>query len=201
MTLLVMGVALAPIGASLFPGEGLPAQIRREAIFWSLTVLLIAYVLIVERRPLGSIGLSAPRWTSLAFGLAGAAITIAGMAFIYLVVFPAFNLSDASQFDAVLSPPLWFLASLVLRAAIFEEIFFRGFMIERLSEIARSRWLAAALSLAAFTLAHLGGWGWAHLIVAGFGGFVLTVLYLWRRDLVANMIAHLVTNTVGFLLA
>jgi membrane protease YdiL (CAAX protease family) len=123
------------------------------------------------------------------------------MAFIYLVVFPAFNLSDASQFDAVLSPPLWFLASLVLRAAIFEEIFFRGFMIERLSEIARSRWLAAALSLAAFTLAHLGGWGWAHLIVAGFGGFVLTVLYLWRRDLVANMIAHLVTNTVGFLLA
>jgi len=62
-------------------------------------------------------------------------------------------------------------------------------MIERLTEIVRSRWGVAAISLAAFTLAHLGYWGWAHLMIAGFAGIVLTGLYSWRRDLAANMIA------------
>ena len=46
-------------------------------------------------------------------------------------------------------------------------------MIERLTELTRFRWVAALVSLAAFTLAHLSGWGVAHLIIAGFGGIVL----------------------------
>jgi len=46
----------------------------------------------------------------------------------------------------------------------------------------------------------LAYWGWAHLIVAAFGGAVLTVLYLYRRDLACNMVAHLITDGVGFLL-
>ena len=37
-------------------------------------------------------------------------------------------------------------------------------------------------------------------MIAVFGGIVLTGLYLWRRDLAANMIAHLLTDAVGFLL-
>jgi len=43
-------------------------------------------------------------------------------------------------------------------------------------------------------------WGWTHLIVAGYGGLVLTALYLLRRDLAANMLAHWLTDAVGFLL-
>jgi uncharacterized protein len=80
-------------------------------------------------------------------------------------------------------------------------LFYRGFAIERLTELAHLRWLAAALSLAAFTYAHIGFWGWTHLIVAAFGGLTLTALYLWRRDLASNMIAHFFTDAVGFLLA
>jgi membrane protease YdiL (CAAX protease family) len=57
------------------------------------------------------------------------------------------------------------------------------------------------VSLATFTYAHLSYWGWSHLIVAGFGGLVLTGLYLWRRDLVSNMVAHFLTDAIGFLLA
>jgi len=72
-------------------------------------------------------------------------------------------------------------------------------MIERLAELTRLRWLAALISLTAFTLAHLSYWGWSHLIIAGFGGAVLTGLYLLRRDLTSNMIAHFVTDGVGFL--
>ena len=70
-------------------------------------------------------------------------------------------------------------------------------MIERLREITGSRWLAATVSCLAFTLAHLNYWGWAHLLVAGFGGVILTGLYLVRRDLGCNMVAHLATDAIG----
>jgi len=36
--------------------------------------------------------------------------------------------------------------------------------------------------------------------VAGFGGGVLTALYMARKDLSANMLAHLLTDGVGLIL-
>ena len=86
------------------------------------------------------------------------------------------------------------------RAAVFEELFYRGFAIERLADLTGRRWFAALISLGMFTFAHLGYWGWTHLIIAGFGGLVLTALYLMRRDLASNMIAHWLTDGVGFFL-
>ena len=101
--------------------------------------------------------------------------------------------------SAVKASPLWFRILLVTRAAVFEEAYYRGFAIERLAEITGFRWLAGLISLAGFTFAHLSYWGWSHLIIAAFGGAVLTGLYLFRRDLGANMIAHFVTDGVAFL--
>jgi uncharacterized protein len=89
---------------------------------------------------------------------------------------------------------------LVLRAAVYEEVVYRGYLIERLSELTGKRMLAAVISWALFTLAHWSGWGAAQLLVAGFAGAILTALYLWRRDLASNMLAHFITDGVGFLL-
>jgi len=199
-TLLVLLVLQLPLAGMLAPGSSAAAQIEREAIYWVCTALLVGYVVFVERRSLSSIGLRWPTWKSLFFGIAGAAVMIAGMAFIYLAIFPAFGLSDENQTAAAKDLPFGLLFVVVVRAAIFEEIFYRGFAIERLAEITGLRWLAALISLTAFTYAHLDYWGWAHLIVAGFGGAVLTGMYLWRRDLPSNMIAHFLTDAVGFLL-
>jgi membrane protease YdiL (CAAX protease family) len=125
---------------------------------------------------------------------------VAGMAGIYMVIFPALGLSaNESMTASIQSMPFWFRIFLILRAAVFEELFYRGFMIERLTELTRLRWLAALVSLGAFTLAHVNGWGWAHLMIAGFGGIVLTTLYLVRRDLACNMLAHFLTDAVAFL--
>lgn len=41
-----------------------------------------------------------------------------------------------------------------------------------------------------FTLIHLSSWGAPQMIVAGYGGALLTVLYVWRRNATANMLAH-----------
>jgi membrane protease YdiL (CAAX protease family) len=125
---------------------------------------------------------------------------VAGSALIYFGIFPALGLSpDEPGLSTLQATPFWFRTVLIVRAAVFEELYFRGFMIERLTSITGIRSLAAIVSLLAFTFAHLGFWGWPHLLIAGFAGAILTGLYLWRRDLTCNMIAHLVTDAVGFL--
>jgi uncharacterized protein len=198
-TVLVLILLQLPLGA-LLPGSNFGKLVAQEGLFWLLGSFLIGYVMLVERRPFSSIGWQRPTWKSFVFGLAAAAMLIAGFAAIYLVLFPAFGIQE-TQLATLTALPLWFQALLIVRAAIFEELYYRGFAIERLTEIAGRRWLAALISLAAFTLAHLRYWGWAHLIVAGFGGIVFTALYLWRRDLATCMIAHFVTDSIGFVIA
>jgi len=89
------------------------------------------------------------------------------------------------------------LAISVVRAGVSEEVLFRGYPIERLLSLTGSRGVAALLPLALFALAHVGSWGWAHLIVAAFGGAMLTWLYFWKRNLWVNIVAHIVVDGVA----
>jgi membrane protease YdiL (CAAX protease family) len=198
-TLLVLVILQLPFG-NLVPGNGIASQMGREGLFWLMTLLLVAYILFIEKRPLSSIGLTRPAWKSFVFGLAAAVIMFGGAAAIYLVVFPALGLKpNQAGLGAIQSTPFWFQALVVLRAPIFEEIYYRGFMIERLTEMTGLRWLAALISLTAFTFAHLSYWGWTTLIVVAFQGAILTILYLLRRDLSANMLAHFLVDAAAFL--
>lgn len=198
--LLIMIVFALPFVGWVWPGDSFAAQVGREGVYWLLTLALIGFVRLIERRPVSSIGLTRPSWKTAVFGILGAVGMVGGIVAIYNLVFPALGLSANEPMAAsIKSMPMWFRVLLILRAAVFEEVFYRGFMIERLTELTRLRWLAALVSLAAFTLAHLSGWGAAHLMVAGFGGIVLTALYLLRKDLACNMLAHFLTDAIGFL--
>ena len=195
-------VLLLPLGTWLSPGDGLAAQVGREAVYWAMAAIIAGYVVLIEHQPLSSVGLRRLGWKSVAFGFAGAAAMVAGSALIYFGIFPALGLSpDEPGLSTLQVTPFWFRSVLIVRAAVLEELYFRGFMIERLTSITGIRSLAALVSLLAFTFAHLGFWGWPHLLIAGFAGAILTGLYLWRRDLTCNMIAHLVTDAVGLLAA
>jgi membrane protease YdiL (CAAX protease family) len=200
MNIAVMIVLQLPLAGRLFPGESLGTQLEREGVYWTLTAMLLGYITLVERRPLSSVNLRRPTWKSLGFGVAGGIVMVMGIAFLYIKVLPALGpTTSESQLETIWAMPLWFRLEIVLRAAVFEELFYRGFVIERLTEFIGLRWLAAVISLTVFTYAHLGYWGWAHLLIAGFGGCILTGLYLRRRDLSTSMIAHLVTDGIGFL--
>jgi hypothetical protein len=96
-----------PIPRWLVHGESLSAQGWREVVFWVLTLVLLAYVLLVERRPLSSIGLKRPSWKTAVFGVLGALVMVGGMAFIYLVIYPALGLSPREHgMAAVTALPL-----------------------------------------------------------------------------------------------
>jgi Type II CAAX prenyl endopeptidase Rce1-like len=73
--------------------------------------------------------------------------------------------------------------------------------LERLTVLWRSKWAAGAVTLILFTLAHIPAVGIAGLLPVCIVSVFVTLLYLWRRDLILNMIAHATIDAVGLLLA
>jgi uncharacterized protein len=199
--LLTLGMPNLPLGRwgeRLIPGAPL---IGHEALWWVAVALLLLYVILVERRPLSSIGLRKIRPWDIPIAIASGILMVVAIAFIYGVVFRVLHLQmNTGAMNKVLAAPFWYRFMLVTRAAVAEEILFRGYPIERLEELIGSRLAAGTISWAAFTIAYLGGWGWPQLLVAGSGGIILTVVYLWRRNLPANIVTHWIADAAGFLL-
>ena len=79
---------------------------------------------------------------------------------------------------------------------VAEELFFRGYAIERLQALGLNRFWAAAIPLVIFSVGHWTG-GWANIVIALALGAVLAAFYLWRRDLVANMVGHFLVDFVA----
>jgi membrane protease YdiL (CAAX protease family) len=199
---LTIGVALLPLSTwgSRLGLLGPLASI--ETLWWVAVAVVILYVSLVERRPLSSVGFRRFGAASLVSGVAASILLVLGIVAIYTVVFPLLHLrANSGEMEKLLATPFWYWFAMVTRTAVAEELLFRGYPIERLQELTHSRAIAALVSWAAFTYAHLAGWGAAQLIVAGFGGIVLTVLFVWRRNLWVNIIAHWIGDGAGFLLS
>jgi membrane protease YdiL (CAAX protease family) len=171
-----------------------------EVLWWALFVAIIAYTLIIERKPLSSLGYRAPGWADIVLAIVFAFAAVFGIGFIFSVVLPALHLTVAQKITGLFQAPFWFRVLLVTRAAFVEETLFRGYGFERITEFSGSRVLAAVATFALFTLAHYSGGGWGQVIIAAWGGLVLTVLYVWRRNLWANILCHWLTDAAGFLL-
>jgi len=180
----------------------------QEAAIWGLTAAVVCILVFWEELPLSSIGLRRPTWGTLLWGIAGA-IVVRIVATIVLLVYAwlsgasslrnfAHDLALAMKLGAL---PFGFIILLSLRAAVTEEILYRGYVIERLGAVTGSRIAAACVSLVAFTLAHLGAWDLTYLIVVAPIGVVLTVQYLWRRDLMANICSHFFTDAFSLIAA
>lgn len=199
--LLSLGVGNLPLGSW---GERLISRaplVGHELLWWVAVVVLLLYVLLVERRPLASIGFRKLRVWDLPVAIPAGILMVAIVVFMYSIVFPALHLRmNTAEMSKLAATPFWYRFMLVTRAAVAEETLFRGYPIERLLEVTRSRFAAGAISWSAFTITHLSGWGWAQLLVAGAGGLILTALYLWRRNLAANITAHWIADGTGFLL-
>jgi uncharacterized protein len=162
-----------------------------EVLWWLAVLALLLYVIAAEHRALSSIGFHAPGGWDIGWGLIFGIALFAGAGILDGIVFPALHLKiNLATYRAITGAPIAYRIALVTRAAVCEEILFRGYAIERLKEWSGSAWLAGLVTLVIFTYAHLSSWGAPQLIVAGYGGAVLTVLYVWRRNVWANMLAH-----------
>lgn len=198
---IALGFPFLPIGTWMNQFASAGHLLAHECVWWVVVAVMLVLVRAAERRPLSSIGLRPlGRADILTATVAGIAI-LAGLACIYYLVLPLLDAGGADKVNQLLATPLWWRCLVVLRAAVSEEVLYRGYAIERLTELTGRRAVAAIVSCAAFMVVHVGWWGWGHLFIAGFGGAALTALYLWRRNLGVNILAHAIVDGVALLAA
>lgn len=191
-----LGFPALPISAVFNEFADVAHLIGYELIWWTAVALVLAHVAIVERLPLATIGFRRVSARELAIGIAaGIAILVA------IGVLAAVVPRDRTALAQLVATPLWWQVASVVRAAVGEEVLFRGYALERLTAVTRRPRLAALVSWAVFTVEHVGYWGWSHLIIAGVGGALLTALYLWRRNLWVAIIAHAIVDGAALLLS
>ncbi|MGI6083643.1 MAG: CPBP family intramembrane glutamic endopeptidase [Limnochordia bacterium] len=159
---------------------------------WLAVGMLLLFVTKVEGRGLRSIGLKRPsrddlRWAVYFWGIS---TTVSGL--LNVVLPPAPNAGLAT----VVGLPLPVLIALIVTTSTTEEILFRSYPIERIRELTGSTWLAVAISMGLFVLPHIRFFGLVWLLYHGVGLVLFYVLYLWRRNLWACMLMHLLGNAL-----
>ena len=172
--------------AFFIPGTTFTSAVIKEALIWVSAVTLIAIIQRGEHLPMRSIGLGTARWwKSILWGLVIAIVSAVAVGLLaYLTGYG--NGPGSAAFDKL---PLWLITAIVLRAGVVEELFYRGYAIERLRLVGLGRFWSVAIPLIIFSLGHWTG-GAANVLIAFAAALILTAFYLWRRDLVANMIGH-----------
>lgn len=170
------------------------AIVVRELAILALVGFLLWIIRTGERLPLSSIGIRrqpigpAILWTVIAM------IAFAAALFLCLgLLLPALGMTYGSQGGPAVSLAVTTLV--VMRAGIAEEIFYRGFAIERIEALTGSRALAALVPLVMFAGFHFSQ-GMAGVIIAFFVGAAATAIYLWKRNLVILIAAHFTLDFV-----
>jgi uncharacterized protein len=178
--------------AAFMPNQNL-ANLHQDTIVlaaeWTSVVVLYAIVVRLERRPFfETVGLSAARradWMLVGFFALAAVVACVILAMRH----------PAGKIDPLVAQayatPLAMRVALVFTAGICEEILFRGYAIERLKILTGNVWIAAAIAVVLFTLAHIPRYGLSSgLIGVAAIAVLLSLIYLWRRNIAGCIALH-----------
>jgi|SRR5450759_2289173 membrane protease YdiL (CAAX protease family) len=158
----------------------------KETLIWASAAALLVIIRRGERLSLRAIGLGTCRWwKSIGWGLVIAIVSAAIVGSLAHLTGYGHGPGSAA-FEKL---PLWLITLIVIRAGVVEELFYRGYAIERLRMIGLGPFWSVTIPLVIFSLGHWSG-GAANILIAFAAGIISTAFYLWRRDLVANMIGH-----------
>jgi len=160
-----------------------------------LAIGVVAVVAWWEKKPLTEMGLHRQTPRKIIFALSSSIVIAVGGTFLSLAIIKVFALPMPSLMPEILKIfPVWLSVWIVVSGSIAEEILYRGFVIERIGQLTGSIWIGATITFLWFTLLHLPlGWVYTLSIVAPVS-LLITILYAWRRDLFATIIAHFVFN-------
>jgi len=152
------------------------SAILKETLIWASAAALLVIVRRGERSPMRSIGLGTARWwKSILWGLLIAVVSAAIVGGLAYVTGYGHGPGSAA-FEKL---PLWLITLIVFRAGVVEELFYRGYAIERLQVLGVGRFWSVTIPLVIFSLGHWSG-GAANILIAFAAGAILTGFYLWR---------------------
>ncbi len=184
----------------LLPQE--PSDLRIGIALTAEWLLLAAFVLIwiprVENDRLDSVGLGRWQWRYLWLG-----------ALVYLMVLAAMMLSgfvlESIGLDSIRSLQsvirgygLLTLLGLLVTGTFLEEVFYRGYLIERLIQVTGNVWVAAVVSWLAFTFVHLRFFGLGPTLDVSVLSAALVLLYVRERSIWPCVVAHGINSILAY---
>ena len=176
-------------------------------VFWIALILALGIAHFGEGYPLAVFGFQRSQKTLRARLIEWILTVLAAIVIAAVVIFfsgyvrSLLTNEPAPVLDVTRILPAWVLIPAWVTGAFTEEILFRSYPIERLTQMTGSRWLASLITIVAFSLFHIFGWDWIHVLTAVLpGGIMLTLFYLWQRSLALNVIIHAVMNAPLLLL-
>jgi membrane protease YdiL (CAAX protease family) len=96
------------------------------------------------------------------------------------------------------SLPKWLDWPGLVANGIAEEVGFRGYAIERIEEMTGSTLLGASVPFVVNVLVHAPVWGFHGMLAKAPVLMLFVVLYLWRRNLPACALAHVLMDIRAF---
>ncbi len=171
------------------------------AVEWIVALFLLLYwIPKIERRSIESIGFKKFRlkyiWISIVAYLVYALISLGVEPGLKSLGWQ--SLRDLSPSLNGYGFPLLF--GLFLTGTFVEEIFYRGYLIERLTELTGRRWLAGIVSWLTFTLVHVRFFGLGPTLEVAIFAVILVLLYTRAKSIWPAIIAHGVNDVIGFLI-
>jgi membrane protease YdiL (CAAX protease family) len=163
-------------------------------VMWVLVAAVLAVVRYWERRPLASIGLELPDRRQAVVGVAGG---VGGLVLGLLatgIAVAAFNLEQPDALSAIAELSMPVKLAIVGTAVITEEVLWRGYPIERLTEVTGSLFIGAVTSFVVFLAIHYPQWGVVGAVPQAVFTFALVGVYVKTRNVVACILTHTVIN-------
>lgn len=181
------------------PGEvsvGLALVGEWVALSW----LVFLWVPRVEKETAGSLGVGRFRrrylvWGVLVYLLVLVASTVSGLLLGYVGLPSLRSLQPLIQGYSVFT-----LVGLFLTGTFLEEVFYRGYLIERMTVLTNHRWVAALVSWLLFTLVHLKFFGVGPTIDTSVISAALVLLYLKEKSVWPCVVVHGINDALAFLI-
>jgi len=162
------------------------------ALTWATTLILLFLIKQGEKRPFSSIGYSAITGKESLLAIAIGIVLSLCVPLLTLLagqILP--SASEGGIMDTAAQTSWFMILFAVITAGVTEEIIFRGYLIERLNELTGKPFIAVTISVIAFTLPHILNWNVTHVIGVVLPlGLILSWIYLWKQNLLFNIIIH-----------
>jgi len=191
---------VSPANRILGDRERLLTKVIEQLFLWLLVGLVLTILIVWEKQSLASIGLRF-QWQSFMWGLLLAGVLIFLVSPVLIWMLKKMQLNGFETGLAQLNQlPIWFLIFAVITGGTAEEILYRGYAIARLSLFVGYGW-AGLMALTAFAMVHLPLWGWGPVLTFFISGSLFTGFYLLTHDLLACIVAHIITDSLGLIVA
>ena len=166
----------------------------------ALSFLVFLWIPKIEKRNMASIGLGKLKRRHLGWG-----------GLVYLLVLVASSISGF-VLQSVGLPSLRSLQPLIkgygfvtlfglfLTGTFLEELLYRGYLIERMTILAKHRWIAGVSSWLLFTLVHLKFFGLGPTIDTSVISAALVLLYLKEKSIWPCIVVHGINDALAFLI-